>query len=156
MLLIGGGQLSAISVPKARRISAKTPSQAPWRCWRNNRIDGYQGEVSRPRIQRQSGANGTATQTGLPIAPAKCASAVSTVITKSSCAITAAVSEKSRRRPPRSVTNHHSQTTTRAARDPRSFPRVWQGGGREPHTAWQAGMHAGMVVTRPTQHSPHI
>ena len=51
--------------------------------------------VSPSSIQRQSGANGTKTQTGRPIAPARCASAVSTVMRRSHNASTAAVSLKS-------------------------------------------------------------
>ena len=52
--------------------------------WRNSRIVGYQGLSSRPSSQRQSVTHGSGTQTGLPSAPARCATDVSTVITRSS------------------------------------------------------------------------
>ena len=48
------------------------------------RIVGYHGEVSPSNAQRQSGKCLSSTHTGFPIAPARCASAVSTVITRSS------------------------------------------------------------------------
>ncbi len=57
---------------------------------------GYQGLSSRLRSQRQSEARLSSSQTGLPIAPAKCAIDVSTVTTKSRWEIRAALSSKSR------------------------------------------------------------
>ena len=63
--------------------------------WRNSRMLGYQGESRRCMPQRQSGINGIRTQTGFPMAPAKWAAAVSTVISMSKWAKTAAVSSKS-------------------------------------------------------------
>src|SRR6185437_5345775 len=56
---------------------------------------GYHGLSSRSVIHRQSDARPSRIHTGLPIAPARCATAVSTAITKSSCRMTAAVSAKS-------------------------------------------------------------
>ena len=53
------------------------------------------GESGRFNIHRQSGAKGKSIQTGLPIAPARWATAVSTEITRSRLAISAAVSAKS-------------------------------------------------------------
>jgi hypothetical protein len=64
-------------------------------CCRNNRALGYQGLSSRSSSQRQSGACVNKIQTGLPNAPARCATLVSTDMTRSSCDISAAVSEKS-------------------------------------------------------------
>ena len=66
--------------------------QSPADRCRNNRIVGYQGESSRSTNQRQSGDAHSATQTGTPSAPARCAVAVSDVMTKSRFFITAAVS----------------------------------------------------------------
>src|SRR5215472_2933060 len=72
-----------------------TPGQSPRVVWRKSRIEGYQGLSSRPSSQRQSGANESSVHTGLPSAPARCAIAVSTEITRSSWLITAAVSATS-------------------------------------------------------------
>ena len=72
-----------------------TPGHSPCRCWRKSRMVGYQGLSSRSRSQRQSGAKGSITQTGLASAPARCATAVSAVITRSRLAISAAVSARS-------------------------------------------------------------
>ena len=55
--------------------------------WRNSRMVGYQGLSSRLRSQRQSVTHGNSTQTGLPSAPATCATEVSTVMTRSSALI---------------------------------------------------------------------
>ena len=73
---------------------AITPSQSPSEVWRNKRAVGYQGLVSPSSVQRQSGANGSSIHSGRPMAPARCATAVSTEITRSHSAITAAVSAK--------------------------------------------------------------
>ena len=60
-----------------------TSSQSPrWRC-RNKRIVGYQGLSSRPSSQRKSAGCATISHTGLPSAPARCATAVSTHSTRS-------------------------------------------------------------------------
>ena len=56
---------------------------------------GYHGFVSRSSIHRQSGMNASITQTGLAKAPARCGTAVSVDITRSSARIAAAVSAKS-------------------------------------------------------------
>ena len=56
---------------------------------------GYHGLFSRFLIQRHSPAKGRSSQTGLPSAPAKCATAVSTLITKSSWATVEAVAARS-------------------------------------------------------------
>ena len=74
---------------------ATTPSQSPDRGCRNSRAVGYHGLSSRSSIQRQSGTKGSNIHTGLPSAPARCATAVSTLMTRSSCVMTAAVSAKS-------------------------------------------------------------
>src|SRR5258706_5189370 len=58
-------------------------------------MDGYQGVSWRSSIQRQSGAKGSIVQTGLPKAPARCATEVSTEISKSRLRRIAAVSSKS-------------------------------------------------------------
>src|SRR6185312_6368766 len=63
--------------------------------WRNSFIVGYHGESSRSSIHRQSARLGSSSHTGVPIAPARCATAVSTLITRSRFAIKAAVSTKS-------------------------------------------------------------
>ncbi len=76
----------------AAAISAKTPAQSPRAVWRKSRIVGYQGESSRPAIQRQSGSSESATQTGRPSAPARWATAVSDVTTRSRPSMTAATS----------------------------------------------------------------
>src|SRR5580700_5877126 len=56
---------------------------------------GYHGVSARSRNQRQSGECWTSSHTGLPSAPAKCATAVSADMTKSISAMTEAVSRKS-------------------------------------------------------------
>ena len=76
----------------------------PHRRWRKSRMVGYQGVSSRSRSQRQSEENCTATQTGTPSAPARWASAVSGVITRSRLRIKAAASARSPSRRPRSTT----------------------------------------------------
>jgi hypothetical protein len=67
---------------------------------RNWRTVGYQGVSSRSRNQRQQPLWRFINQTGLPRAPARCTTDVSTEITRSKFATRAAVSEKSSR-PPR-------------------------------------------------------
>src|SRR5262249_24147957 len=84
--------------PAARAMTAFQSAKADCR---KTRAVGYQGVVLPSRIQRQSGANGAKTQTGRPIAPARCAGAVSTVMRRSHSASTAAVSLKSASSPPR-------------------------------------------------------
>uniref|UniRef100_A0ACD5GSU4 Uncharacterized protein n=1 Tax=Desertifilum tharense IPPAS B-1220 TaxID=1781255 RepID=A0ACD5GSU4_9CYAN len=73
----------------------KTLCQSPGWGWRNRRIVGYQGVLSPCIIHRQSGEKHNSSQTGLPNVPARWATAVSTVMIKSSWAIAAAVSAKS-------------------------------------------------------------
>src|SRR6185437_14050139 len=53
---------------------------------------GYQGLSFRCAIHRQSAQKGKSSHTGLPSAPARCATIVSTEITASMCAIVAATS----------------------------------------------------------------
>jgi hypothetical protein len=89
--LIGRGD----QVSRAAVTCRITLSQSPMEGWRNSRIVGYQGLSFRSGSQRQSATNGSSTQTGLPIAPARWATAVSTAITRSRLAINAAVSVKS-------------------------------------------------------------
>ena len=93
---------------KSSAIRANTSSQSPHDFCRNNRIVGYQGLSSRSTSQRQSAANGSATQIGTPSAPARCASDESDVITRSSVFMTAAVSMKSENRLPTSSTSKRS------------------------------------------------
>ena len=77
-----------------------TPSQSCGAGCRYNFIVGYHGVSGRFSIQRQSGANASRAQTGKPKAPARCAIAVSTVISKSNCESTSAVCAKSVNREP--------------------------------------------------------
>ena len=72
-----------------------TPFQSPGAFCRNNRMVLYQGVSFLPSIQRQSGVKGSKSHTGLAMAPARWATAVSTVMTRSRLCITAAVSAKS-------------------------------------------------------------
>ena len=72
-----------------------TLCQSPGFGCRKSRAVGYQRLSSRSSNQRQSTWNASKIQTGLRNAPAKCATAVSTVMTKSSCSIAAAVSARS-------------------------------------------------------------
>ena len=60
--------------------------------WRNRRMVGYQRQSSPSSSQRQSGTCCRPTQTGRPSAPARCATDVSDVMTRSRHCITAAVS----------------------------------------------------------------
>ena len=75
-----------------RLINAAVSSRAGWR---SSLAVGYQGLSSRPASQRQSAEKGSQIQTGLPMAPARWATEVSTEITRSNCAMAAAVSAKS-------------------------------------------------------------
>ena len=61
------------STDKACCTFSTTDCQSPIFGWRKRCMVGYQGQSSRSRSQRQSGMNGTSTQTGTPSAPAKCA-----------------------------------------------------------------------------------
>ena len=63
----------------------------------------YQGESVRSSSQRQSAGAGIMTQAGRPMAPARWATALSTVMTRSRFCISAAVSPKSVRLAPWSV-----------------------------------------------------
>jgi hypothetical protein len=73
-------------------IRANTPAQSPGLVWRNSRNVGYHGVSSRSLNQRLSAANGSATHAATLSAPARCATDVSLVTTRSRLAITAAVS----------------------------------------------------------------
>src|SRR5262249_33143734 len=86
---------SCLKVPAIRR---KTPSQSPSASWRNSRIVGYHGLSSRAVIHRQSGTVERGIQARRPRPPARWATAVSGVITRSSRLMIAAVSWKSRGR----------------------------------------------------------
>ncbi len=76
-------------------------SQSKGFCCRKILIVGYHGLSSRSTIQRQSEAKGSNSQTGLPIAPARCATEVSTDITRSRFSTAPAVSVKSSNCSPR-------------------------------------------------------
>ncbi len=82
---------------------AITPLQSSRAVCRKISMEGYHGVSLRSRSQRQSDAVGSNSQTGFPRAPARCATDVSTLTTKSSSAIAAAVSLKSSNCGPRSV-----------------------------------------------------
>ncbi len=82
------------------RNSLTTLSQSPNCALPESRALGYQGLSLRWRSQRKSAANGNNKNSGFPIAPARCATAVSTEITASRQAIAAAVSAKSLKRGP--------------------------------------------------------
>src|SRR3982750_85059 len=90
--------LDVASCESPDATSAMTLSQSPGRGWRKRRIVGYQGESLRSSSHRKTGEKGSKTHVGLPIAPARCATAVSTAITRSRLSINAAESEKSKRR----------------------------------------------------------
>ena len=80
--------------PAHQRFPA-SPVPSRQALWRNRRAVGYQGLSSRSRSQRQSGTKGSMIQTGFPMAPARCATAVSTEITRSRLATAPAVCAKS-------------------------------------------------------------
>ena len=106
---------------------------------------GYQGLSSRSSSQRQSGANGRATQTGTPSAPARWAMAVSEVMTRSRFFMTAAVSMKapvvSSSRLPRSVTGKRPATARSCSR-PAALLQAEQvdAGTRASGANWVSGM----------------
>src|ERR1039458_3880184 len=83
---------------------AITLSQSPALGCLNNRAVGYHGLSSRPVSQRHSPLNGRRIKAGFPIAPARCATAVSTEMTRSRSEITAAVSAKSSNSRPSAAT----------------------------------------------------
>src|SRR5262249_42740486 len=61
----------AILSASAAAMRSKTMSQPPRPDWRKRQAVGYQGLSSRPISQRQSGADESAIQTGIPSAPAR-------------------------------------------------------------------------------------
>ncbi len=75
-------------------MRANTPCQSPLAVWRNSRMVGYQGQSSRPISQRQSGTCLSASQIGRPSAPARWATPVSELMTRSQLSRIAAVSRK--------------------------------------------------------------
>ena len=85
--------------PVKSRSSACTASMTaghfPGSGCRNRRSVGYHGLSLRPSNQRQHGSKRSSSQTDLPSAPARWATAVSTEMTRSRLAISAAVSAKS-------------------------------------------------------------
>ena len=100
-LFVGAGHFEIVrSFQRVRKPPASksaltrptTLDQSRGRACRNSRSVGYQGLSARPSCQRQSGANGSRTQAGRASAPARCAILVSTVMMRSSSAISAAVS----------------------------------------------------------------
>src|SRR5215469_14390794 len=90
-----GGAPAATVSQSAARSAATGAAQSPGAVCRNSRAVGYHGLSERSLNQRQSGLNGSSTHTGRASAPARCATAVSTVTTRSRLATAAAVSEKS-------------------------------------------------------------
>src|SRR2546422_4883318 len=62
---------------------SRTLSQSPRLGCLNSRAVGYHGLSSRSCSHLQSAANGRSIHTGLPSAPARCAAAVSTLMTRS-------------------------------------------------------------------------
>lgn len=107
-LNVDGGLITKVRPQLVSRDSSTftlliTLSQSPGVGCRNRRMLGYQGLSIRSSIHRQSGEKGSSTQTGLPMAPAKCATEVSTLMIKSRCAIAAAVSPKVIRSGARSI-----------------------------------------------------
>ncbi len=82
----------AASLRTSSAIRAKTASQSPSVFWRNRRMVGYQGVSVRFSSQRQSAMVERASQMGTARAPARCAAAVSAVMTRSRFFITAPVS----------------------------------------------------------------
>ena len=75
--------------------SSMTPAQLPRASCRKIVIVGYQGESGRLSNHLQSPAKRFRSHVGFPIAPARCATAVSTLMIKSSVVIKPAVSAKS-------------------------------------------------------------
>ena len=97
-------------MPRSLLMCRRTSPQSPGWIWRYNRIVGYQDVSSRPNLHLQSGANGNSNHTGFPSAPAQCATAVSTLITRSNCSISKAVSPKSFNSPVHGFTGHARRT----------------------------------------------
>src|SRR6185295_19131929 len=95
-----------------------TSLQSSRRVCRNSRSVGYHGLSSRPSSQRKSAGCATITHTGLPSAPARCATAVSTQMTRSSWLTTAAVSLKSSSSPPTSTQSTPAGTIPAVAAAP--------------------------------------
>ena len=106
---------AAASSAATRGITSSHPS--PGR-WRNSRMVGYHGLSSRSSSQRQSFTQGSSTHVGLPSAPARCATAVSTVMTRSSASTAPAVSAKSASSGARSITFSAGCCATSAACGP--------------------------------------
>src|SRR5947207_1634784 len=70
-------------VARAEATFASAPPQSPSVGWRKRRALAYHALSSRPRSQRQSGSHVRRIQTGFPMAPARCATEVSTLTTRS-------------------------------------------------------------------------
>ena len=88
--MVSGIQITLMSVAWSVATVASTPAtslttdgQLLAEGWRNSRMVGYHGVSLRPIIHRQSGQRATIIQTGLPIAAARCATDVSTQMTRS-------------------------------------------------------------------------
>ena len=92
-----------VRAASASATRATTSSQAPGDGWRNNRIVGYHGLSSPSASQRMSAGVAIIVHTGLPIAPAMCAGAVHTEITRSIRSIAAHRSSRSAHSVPRST-----------------------------------------------------
>ena len=116
-----GGRVVTASPPRAARTEGDLQALDHTRpisalCCRNSRIVGYQGLSSRSSSHRHSGRMAAAA-TGLPSAPAKCATAVSTETTRSRFSMTPPCPRSRRAR--REVVH----STRRQAREIR-----WRGG----------------------------
>ena len=79
----------------ARATDSTTSDHSPGFVCRNSRIAGYHGVSSRLIIQREQASYGNIRKVLFPSAPARCAIDVSTVTTRSSASIAAAVFGKS-------------------------------------------------------------
>jgi hypothetical protein len=90
----GGRQRRATRSRSSAARRSKTSCHWPSFCWRNRRMVGYQGLSWRSMNQRQSPWAERATHTCAPNAPARWATAVSVVMTRSRFLITAARSMK--------------------------------------------------------------
>lgn len=118
--------------------SATTVAQSRGARCRNSRIVAYQALSDPSPGQRQSGAKGTRVHTGLPNAPARWQTEVSTVITRSARERIAAVSAKSlkcRPRPMISEVGWQSNTI-----DPL---RIWRFSHRTPESRNRGAMSLG-------------
>ena len=102
----------ACSAVRTRAITSDHSSPSPCR---NNCSVGYQGLSSRSLSQCQSDPLASNTQAGRPSAPAKCATEVSTVTTKSRSINKLAVSAKSISSPVTSCTREPHSTLPSAA-----------------------------------------